>query len=433
MTVALLHLFAEYTAFAACQDSPNLRPTTKPGTSVASTHPADTTAEDEIQRLVGEVVAHPDDVTATVRLIEAYVAVGRTAAAETLIEAAQRRFKGDATFELAIAAVDETRQRWSSVVERLSTSGAVLSETDELRLIRALRNTGRTDEATARLKAAVAKHPQGAELWSAWVDEALQSQRPAQALERIHDAEKAGVTNAQMRYRAARATSMLEGGFGKTQIRTLSDARQGQFVDGWLVIEATQQPNRFLCAPPQSALAMIREVLDSGADDPECHLLHAAIWHDAGRYAVAYSILKSRPNDFWKSLDVAALEQVARICLDAGDVFAAVTWSQLRADRDPARHDEILAGSYSSAARVFNERGDTNLYRDYLRRALTFRQNDDTLMLQLADADWTAGDHERAVKTYRALLDKRLSLDAEGRILERLAEWQTSQAGQEKR
>lgn len=390
-------------------------------------------ADESVEELARRIAERPDDVVAVVRLIAANIALDRLEMADQLIQASEQRLAGHAEFEAVAAIADERRERWLSVVTRVLRLENSAGEADTLRLVRAFRKLGRGSEADERLRAALDRNAASIALWCAWIDAAMDDNRPAAALERYRGARKLGRTDPRLTYRAARATAKLEHGFGKAEVRQLTNARPGQFVDGWLVLEATAQPGRFLCAPPNSAIALAREALDSGLDEPECLLVHAEIWHRAGRFNAAREILKSRPDDYWRRLDDEGLQLVSKFLFDAGDVNAAIGWSKLRVERTPAARGEILAAAFIRAAEVFNQRGDANLHRDYLRRAAELRPSDDALKLRLADADWSAGDRARAVQAYRSLIDKRPPAEAEVRILERLAEWQTSQAGNERR
>ncbi|MBL8879628.1 MAG: hypothetical protein JNG88_10960 [Phycisphaerales bacterium] len=434
-----LHCWAEgvpfLTIFLVCAlvNGYSARAQSSSADAASSAQPASAPADDVIERLSRRVADRPDDAAAAAQLITANVAADRLDMADRLIEAAEKRFGGHTEFEAAAAYADERRERWENVVGRLWPLVSSASVDDAMRLARAMRKLNRNDEADAAIRAALDRSATSVPLWCAWIDAAINDNRPAAALERIRNARDAGVSDPRLTYRAARATSRLEHGFGKAEVRALSNARPGQFVDGWLVLEATAQTGRYLCAPTASAVALAREALDAGMDEPECLLVQADIWNRAGRFAAAREILKSRPEEYWRSVDDVGLEQISRFLFDAGDVNTGVSWSRIRAERSPARRDEILTAAFLRAADVFNQRGDAELHRDYLRRAMELRPADDGLKLRLADADWSAGDRERAVKAYRALLEARPSAEAEVRILERLAEWQTSQAGSERR
>lgn len=405
-------------------------PVHQPGNDVV-THPAETSEDTE--NLARAVAAEPNDLHAVARLIRAYTLTGRYAAAESVISTAAARFSGFAEFESAAALVDEHRQRWREAADRLRAIGPERGDDETLRLTAALRRLNRMDEASEELRRLIQRSPQNDDAWCAWVEDALERNRPAQALQRVQEAKAAGRSDPRLYCLAAHATFALKGAFGDATIRALPDARPGQFVDGWLVLEYAGPMGRTLCAPPDSAIALVRHALDEGVNDAACHLLHARIWHAAGRPESARAVIRSRPEDFWRTLDPRGLEHLIAICMDSGDIEAALTWSRTLADRIPARRNEIMAATYLAAADVYNQRGNADIHRDYLRRALELRPEDANVMLRLADADWECGDRERAVRAYRALLENLRSPAAESRILERLAEWQSAQTGAERR
>lgn len=381
----------------------------------------------DVETLARRVAANPDDVFAVAQLIEAYIRADRLDAAETVVSTAAPRFSGVPQFESAVARIDEHRLRWREAADRLRRIGDARTDDDSLRLVRALRTLGRTDEADEELRWLIQRSPRNEHAWCAWVEGALERDRPAQALEHVQEARKAVGSAPCLYYLAARATFALKGAFGETQIRALPDARPGQFINGWLVLEPAGPMGRALCAPPDSAIALVRHALDEGIEDAACHLLHARIWHAAGRPESARAVIRSRPGDFWRMLDDRGLEHLIAICMDVGDVEAALTWSRTRAERSPAKRIEILATAYLAAADVYNQRGNAEIHRNYLRRALELRPDDPSVLLRLADADWECGDRGRAAESYQILLERRAMPAAETRILERLAEWQSAQ------
>ena len=222
--------------------------------------------------------------------------------------------------------------------------------------------------------------------------------------------------------RAAEARLGLGQALGKTAVRAVPGGRPGQFDGGWLLIEKRAAADSFLCVPPDSALVQVRRALDSGYDVPRVHLAHARVWLQAGRPETAWSILKAREAALLDEPAPDALEVFAEAALARGALDDYLTYSSRRAEQAPERRVEILHAAYLAAAERYNQRGDADLNRAMLRRALDLKADRPELMLQLADALWEAGEKRDAGGWYRRVIETQPAHPQRTRILERLGQ-----------
>ena len=93
---------------------------------------------------------------------------------------------------------------------------------------------------------------------------------------------------------------------------------------------------------------------------------------------------------------------------------------EMRAERNPQEHDQILFEAYRAAADQYNLRGDEVLSREFLKRALKQRPDDVGVMLRLADALWETDQREAAGLLYRRVLEREPLHTERARILGRL-------------
>jgi tetratricopeptide (TPR) repeat protein len=254
------------------------------------------------------------------------------------------------------------------------------------------------------------------------LDAALAHKQFATTLELIATAPAALRANPAVCCRAAEAHLGLGQALGKTTLRIVADGRPGQFDGGWLLVEKRPAADTFLCAPPESAIVQVRRAIDGGFDEPRVHAAHARAWLKANQPETAWSILKAREAVLLDEPALATLEAFAEVSLARGSIEDFLKYSNLRAERSPDERVEILHAAYLAAAERYNQRGDVDLNRALLHRALALKAERPDLMLQLADALWEAGEKAAASHWYRRIMDLQPAHGERNRILERLGE-----------
>lgn len=293
---------------------------------------------------------------------------------------------------------------WEEVVRVLAPEESRLSATEAAELARAWRHLGRNAEVERVLAGALVRHSESEGLWTLWVDAALDRGHAAAALERIRQAPAAVRALPGLHLRAARAHFALGDLLGAAGVRRMPGGRAGQFVGPWLLVEARAGPHNFLCCGPDSALYHVRRALDGGVDDDDAHVLHARIWQQLGRPEVGLRILAGRSPLLLEEADEEVLGAYGELALAAGELSEYLRLVRARAERAPERRAEILFEGCMAAALRACQRGDDALYVQWLYRALGLRPNDPAVLLELADAEWSAGHHAAAVPLYRRVL-----------------------------
>ena len=314
------------------------------------------------------------------------------------------------------------RGDWRAAVALLTPLEARLAADDLLLLARGCEETGEATRAAEVLQRGVGRFSQDESLWLALVDHALERRQGGLALDRISAARRQLGMSAQIEFRAAQAYYLLGHMLGRTKVRRVPDGRAGQFHRGWLLVELRVAPDRFLCAPRESALYALRQALDAGLDEPAAHCLHARIWQRAGRPDVGLTILRSREAAWLENPTDETLATLADVALAAGAFEGFLRYARRRADLRPELRARILGDAYLAVAERYNERGDDAMYRAFLRRTLDLRPEDSELMLRLADSTWEAGAHDDAAVLYRKVLEREASHPERRRILRRLGE-----------
>lgn len=314
------------------------------------------------------------------------------------------------------------RQDWSAVEKLLSPLESKLDADGLVLLSKAHSATRHPIRAGSVLQRGLQHRPDSEILWLALIDHALDLRQCGLALQRVNQAQRRLGPTPPLQFRAARAYYRLGQVLGRTRVISVPGGRAGQFINDWLLIEKRDEPNRFLCCPPTSAIYTLRRALDAGLNEPAAHRLHARIWKAAGRPEIGLAILQSREAQWLENASTETLATFAEIALAANALDDFLRYARLHADHEPQRRAEILFDASVAAAERYNQRGDETMSRAFLRRALTLRPENVEVMLQLADADWEAGACEEAVMLYRRVLERKPAHPDSRRILERLSE-----------
>jgi Tfp pilus assembly protein PilF len=372
----------------------------------ASSAPAEHTAEPSCERLYVEGCARlqAGDTTTAIKLLTR--------------AAAQQPENLDCAGKLAEA--HGLAGNWPAVRKVLSRLEDKLEPDALAMLAKAYAETGAVTDATAILQRGLRRWPNSETLWLALIDRTLDSQQCGLALRRIGQARRHLEPAPQLHFRAAQAYYRSGQVLGETRVRHVPGGRAGQFVGGWLLVERRDQPDRFLCCPPESALYSLRRALDAGLDEPGAHLLHARIWLDAGRPEIGLRLLESREALLLEDASSETLDTFADLALAASALDDFLRYARLRAALDPQRRTQILYDACLAAAERYNQRGDDAMYEALLRRALTLRPDNVGVMLRLADAVWDAGAREEAAIWYRRVLERQPVHRERSRILRRL-------------
>jgi len=251
---------------------------------------------------------------------------------------------------------------------------------------------------------------------------AVQEEEWATAWRRVQGLDPRVAEQPDTAYLAAQALFHLGEYLGAAEVRTVSGGRAGQFRAPYLLVEAREGAERFLCCPRAAALYQIRWALDGGVDEPVAHLLHARIWQALGRPQIALSILQSRVPVCLADPPDDVLAVYADLALQTGDLRGYLGFARQRAQRAPERAGALMAAAYAEVAQRCNERGEENLCAQWLARAVTAEPDNPEYVLRLGDTYWSAGRRSEAAPLYRRVLRAAGDHPQTGRLLARLAE-----------
>jgi tetratricopeptide (TPR) repeat protein len=309
---------------------------------------------------------------------------------------------------------------WPAVQAELSEAEDRLDPDGLLLLARAYAESGSTTDASRTLQRGLQRWPDSEPLWLALIRQTLARDQCGLALRQISAAQHHLGPLPRLHLCAAQAHYRLGQVLGKTCLMRVPDARAGQFIHDWFLVEKRASPDQFLCCPKASALYALRRALDAGLDEPAAHCLHARIWQQAGRPEIALAILQSREAVLLEDPSLETLETFADVALAANALEDFLRYARRRADHDPQRQAEILVDAYLAAAERYNQRGDDAIHRALLRRALRLRPENTEAMLRLADTAWNAGSRDEAAVWYRRVLQREPVHRDRRRILQRL-------------
>jgi tetratricopeptide (TPR) repeat protein len=281
---------------------------------------------------------------------------------------------------------------------------------------------GQWPEAARDLAAVRRSAPNTPGLAVAEIDLLLRRGQPAAALARLAAADAAGDDPAQRHLLAARAYSAMDRLLGDADVRVVPGGRPGHFDGQWLLVEARDGTDRFLCCPPESALYQVRRALAAGLTGPDGHLLHARIWMRLGRTDVATGLVETHADELLRSRDPAVPAALAEVSLAAGDLRAFLHFADEQVARDPDHRSAIMLAAMRSAADLSALRGDVALHLQFLQRALELAPDDAMLLLAAGDAAWDAGQPDTAVACYRRLLARDPQHPDRLRLAERIAD-----------
>lgn len=312
-------------------------------------------------------------------------------------------------------------ENWAAVRERLAPHVASLPPNDVVLLARAYRELGDVTRSADVLAAGVERFPLNRTVALAWIDEALDSGIFATALTRAEESASRIGAWPELHLRLAKAYFGLGEYLGASQVRTLPDARPGQFIGPTLVVERRGETDRYLCCGPKSALFHVRRALDTGLDDPFAHWLHARIWLEIDRPKRAAAVLEGRLPVLIEWDALRTYRALAETQLRLGELDEYLRTNRRLASARPETADNVMFTAYTTLAERYNQRGDDALYCAFLRHAAKLRPEDADLVLRLADAYWDAGHFEDAGPSYRRVLELNEAHPQRLRILERLA------------
>lgn len=322
---------------------------------------------------------------------------------------------------LAQARAHRERQEWSQIVSLLEARQGRFAEAEVLLLTEAYEFLGRASDASDLLNRILSEHESKA-FRLMLIDLTLRQKQYGLALRQIVQAPREAESAPDLDYRAAEAYHHLGAGLGKTRLVRMPGARPGRFVSEGLLLERRGAADTFLCCPPESAMYCLRRALDAGYDDPMAHCLHARLWIEAGRRNVAFAIVKNHEARWLESRNSELIGTMVEIALECDRLNDALRYARFRAALSPDQREDILFNAYIAAARRYNLRGEPEMWRELLARALSLRPNDVNLMLQMADACWETGIRDQAVLWYRRVLECEPAHAERLRILERLEE-----------
>ncbi len=275
------------------------------------------------------------------------------------------------------------------------------------------------DRTVARARA---RFPDEVAFHLAWVDAALRNDRPMTALDRIASLRDAGIGGDALQFRAARAYLAQGRLLGSAELQVVQGGKIGQFRAGVLLVERRPEPDSFLVASEDSALACIRRALDAGVDDPGAHVLHARIWQRLGRADLAREILAGQQTRLLEQGSDADLTAYADVALDAGDAEIYIAAMRQRARRDTVRSDELLRTAFMRTAELCARRGDSALHLQWLYRAALIAPADADLWLAVGDAAWLNERFDTACEAYRRVMDLAPTQARAAEILRRIGD-----------
>jgi tetratricopeptide (TPR) repeat protein len=375
-----------------------------------------------VELLARAVAGSPDKLDYALKLAKAHAAAGQPPAALRLLNDLAARHPHHTACHVALAELHALGGDWPAVEAALSPFEAELQPAESVLLARAYAETKRPGDAELLLRRGLERAPVSETLWLALIDQYLDRDQAGLALQCTRQARSECGLSPPLQLREAQAYYDLGQVLGETHVMRMPNHRAGQFVGEWLLLEKRAEPDRFLCCPRASALYALRQALDAGLDEPAAHCLHARIWQRAGRPEVGLAILKSREPVLLEDASPETLEAFADLALAANALNDFLRYARRRAQREPQRRTDLLFDAYVAAAERYNLRGDEAMYRQLLQRALALRAEDAALMLQLADAVWSAGAREEAAIWYRRVLEREPAHRDRGRILQRLGD-----------
>lgn len=350
------------------------------------------------------VAKRPDEASFPLKLAEAYTAAGRRDDARRTLELLHFQRPEDVVVRAALANLRLSTGDSAAAVALLTPVRPQLEASGLTLLAAALDAAGQTPARDAALEEAVSRFPSSAAAHLARVDAALRSGCAALALARLSEARPALTDDPRADLLAARAYLLLDQPLGRTELREWSDAKVGQFREGWLLLEQPPGQRAFLCCPEASAMYHVRRALAIGLDAPEVHLLHARAWLAAGRPETARSLLNAREQSLVNAAPDESLELLETLSLTLGHIGDFLKYAQQRADRSPGRRNELLHAAFISAADHYTIRGNAAASREFTRRALKCKPDALDTALRLADAERDAGNFGEAQRLYRVVL-----------------------------
>ncbi len=322
---------------------------------------------------------------------------------------------------LARARLLEQAGDFGGVVATLKPHEGHLPSNGVLLLVRGLERTNGA-QAEAVLRSAIGRFESDLHIRCAWVDNALSRRLYVTALQRCRSAPAELRDQPTIQWRMAQAWYRLDQLLGAIEVRHVPGGHIGQFADGYLLLEAREGRDQFLCCPPNSALYQLRSALDGGLDMPAAYVLHARIWQRAGRPDIARTVLRGRGPVLLADADDATLELFAELALEAGALDEYLRYTRTRVERNPAREQELLFDACVLLAKRYCRRGEEQLYIEWLYRACQLRPEDPDVLLQLGDALWSTGKVTDAGGVYRRLLRVEPNHVRRGELLVRIGQ-----------
>lgn len=369
------------------------------------------------------VAKQPDNPRYTLKLADACDAAGQPDDAVRALQVLHRRRPDLLPTRVALARRLGDRGRRIEAAALLTEVADQLESHDLIFLVGLLEQRGDWDTVERVLRRRMDEGSPAA-LWHAWIESALGRDRAASALRRIWAARRAGVSDPDLTFAAARAHFALGRLLGDAEERTITGGKLGQFCGPWLLLESRPGRDRFLCIPHDSALFEIRTALDGGLDSGEAHLLHARIWRRIGKPDLAWAVLRGQAARLMENATPTMLADCAQIALEANEVDDYLRFTRARATQNPAQQTSILFAACKTAADYYAMRGDERLSFAFLRRALKLRPDHAALALKMADAEWEAGRRQRARRLYRDAVASDPKHGQYEHVLQRLAETQ---------
>lgn len=366
----------------------------------------------------------PEHVPTVLRLAEASAAAGDRAEALRLLANLLTQRPEAMDVRIALARERLRAGQFDAAVETLRARHDELTAEGMLLLAEVYAAAGRGDAQAETLAEAVRRFRESEAAWTARIECALRADQCGRALRLVREAEQALGPRPVLHLLAALCYFELGQYLGRTEVREVKGARAGQFREGWMLVEARDEPDHYLCCPAESALYRLRQALDNGCDQPRAHILHAKIWRELGRPALGLAILQAREAALLEPGSAVldeALETLAGLALESDRIDEYLRYVRLMADRRPDQADEILLATYLKVAERYNQGGDAGLCAAFLRRAMTLRPDDLELKLRCADAEWDAQRHEEARRLYRMVLEAEPTHPQRVRMLERVA------------
>lgn len=383
-------------------------------------------AFDEAVKLLRRAVARrPENAAYLSDLADAMNAAGDRIGATWLLEDAQLQFRdehrvGDPTIATALARLQLLEDDPAAALSTLSSFEQELPPSGALLLAETCNRTGQLARRERVLREAVERAPRVLALREAYVRATLDRGRTALALRRIRDAEAATGGAPTLDLLAAEAYLELDELLGDATVRSVPGGRAGQFHGQWLLVEQRKGIERFLCAPPASALYRVRRALDGGVNTPAAHLLHARIWYRLDRSATAWQVIEAQAAALLRNPTPETLQTFSSIALASNHLDEYLVYTRMLANQLPDRRDALLTEMYVTAAERLNLRGEDGAYRALLARALELAPERVDLRLRLADAFWDAERFDDALTNYRLALQRVSDARTRARVTQRM-------------